>query len=215
MNILAGLPIGIKIVGGIVTVATAVAVPTAIILTNNTNNTQEVSQASVIQQTKPEKPTEEVTIIENDNKEEPKANTEPVKAEPLSPVKTEQPAPQPAPAPAPTREELFARAVAEFKTTGVFGNGKGSGKDFLDRMRSSYLSIINQGDTDEKWAKRRLESLYPVYPMPTWLPLSMQFAKILQKHGLIDANLTEEKFAIQARNVAYPYLIDLAISGNY
>lgn len=214
MNILAGLPIGAKIVGGIVTAATAVAVPTVIIINNNVNSVPETPQSSVIQQTKPERPTEGVTV-----KEESKAITEPSKIESVAPAKTEQPAPQsvpqPALAPAPTREELFARAVAEFKTTGVFGNGKGSGKDFLDRMRSSYLSIINQGETDEKWAKRRLESLYPVYPMPTWLPLSMQFAKILQKHGLIDANLAEENFTIQARNVAYPYLIDLAISGNY
>lgn len=218
MNILTGLPIGAKIVGGIVTAVTAVAVPTVIIINNsNANKPPETPQAHMVQQVKPEEPTEEVTIIENDNEEESKATKEPVKAESVAPVKTEQPAPNPTPAPAPTptREELFARAVAEFKTIAVSGDGKVTGKDFLDRMRSSYLSIINQGDTDEKWAKRRLESLYPVYPMPTWLPLSMQFAKILQKHGLIDANLAEENFTIQARNVAYPYLIDLAISGNY
>lgn len=213
MNILAGLPIGIKIVGGIVATATAVAVPTAIILTNNTNNTQEVPQASVMQQTKPEKPTEEATITDDDNKEEPKANTEPVKAEPLSPVKTEQPAP----APAPTREEFFAQAVTEFKATVVIsGNKEVTGKDFLDRMRGSYINLKNNfPDDHDKKLRIRLEHFYPISDWSMTMPVSFRFAKILQNYGLIDANLTEEKFAIQARNVAYPYLIDLAISGNY
>lgn len=211
MNILAGVPLGIKIVGGIVATATAVAVPTVIIINNNNvNKPPETPQAHMVQQVKPEEP-KEIAVAEETSK----STTEPVKVEPVTPVKTEQSVPNPTPTPVLTKDELFALSVAEFKTITVSGDGKVTGKDFLDRMRSSYLSIINQGETDEKRAKRRLESLYPVYPMPTLLPLSMQFAKILQKHGLIDANLTEEKFAIQARNVAYPYLIDLAISGNY
>lgn len=213
MNILTGLPIGIKIVGGIVTAATAVAVPTVIIINNsNANKPPETPQAHMVQQVKPEEP-KEIAVAE----EAPKSTTEPVKVEPVAPVKTEQPAPHPTPAPVLTKEELFAQAVTEFKATVVIsGNKEVTGKDFLDRMKDSYINLKNNfPDDHDKKLRVRLEHFYPISDWSMTMPVSFRFAKILQNYGLIDANLSEEKFAIQARNVAYPYLIDLAISGNY
>lgn len=164
MNTLAGLPIGIKVVGGIVATATAVAVPTVIIV-NNANNVPETPQTNMVQQIEPEKPTREVAVVKTDNREEAlKATTKP--------VKVEQPAPQPIPAPTPTREELITQSFNEFKATTFWD--KTTGKEFLDKLREAYVR------------KPHPSTIEHVYSASITNARFLMFAIILKKHGIID-----------------------------
>lgn len=188
-------------VGGIVLATTALAVPSAIAILSN--NIPESHQSNFVQQQQD---------VANDKTSEPVSVQEEAQHTPAEPVKTEPVAELPIPAqePAPvalTRDELFAKAIAEFKTTAVSGDGNVTGKDFLDRMRSSYLSIISK-ESDVEYAKKMFERSYTMNMMTVIL---MRFSRILQNYELFDAGLSP----YQMNQTAYQYLINLTISGNY
>lgn len=151
---------GAKVVGGIIAATTAVAVPSAIIISSN--STPETPQANIVHQEKKqeEKPTDKVETAEPKN-DIPAEAPVPAKAEPIA-VAT----------PVPTREELLAQSIAEFKVT-VFGDNM-TGKDFLDKLREAYVRTPHPS------------SLEKVYPQWYTNGCFITFAKILKRYGIVE-----------------------------